>query len=237
LEYEREDALQRVLRARNIRGLLLDILEPPPVRLKWGEFCAVNCRLGSFVPPLHTVYQDVFSATREVWNRAFQRGYRRVGFAIFVGGQDPLGDDALRDAAILWTRAKSKKPSVPPIFLNPSEDWWHSTVKWYRKWRPDAVLGLNIAILQALEAEGGVKVPEEMGFARMAETLAEESGRVAGLVDADDSIGRAALDQLDLCLRTHQYGLPDVRIHHLIEPRWQEGASMPFRGKVPCGHE
>ncbi|MEI6033097.1 MAG: LacI family DNA-binding transcriptional regulator [Verrucomicrobiae bacterium] len=229
LDYEKEDAMQRVLRARNIRGLLLDIYEPPAVRLNWGDFCAVNCRLGSFLPPLHTVYQDVFSATRELWHGAHQRGYRRIGFAMFVGGHDPLGDDALRDAAILWTRAKSKKPTVPPIFLNPLKGWWHSTVKWYRRWKPDAVLGLNIAILQALEAEGGVKVPGEVGFARLAATRDEEAGRVAGLVDADHSIGRAALDQLDLCLRTHQYGLPDVRIHHLIEPRWQEGASMPAR--------
>jgi hypothetical protein len=80
--------------------------------------------------------------------------------------------------------------------------------------------------------EGGVKVPEDVGFARLVMEDGAEIGKIAGLMDPDESIGRAAIDQLDLCLRTHQYGLPEVRMHHLIEPRWQDGASMPARMEI-----
>ena len=225
-DYADDAALQRVLRARNMRGLLLDMFEPPCVNLNWGDFCAVSCRLGSFLPPLHTVYQDVVAATEELWRGARARGYRRIGFAMFEYGKAQIEDDDLRRTAIEWTRLRSQGEDVPPLFIDPSQEWWHKTRRWYRKWMPDAVLGLNIAIFQALTMEGGVKVPEEVGFARLVTINASEIGRIAGLVDPDDLIGRAAIDQLDLCLRTHQYGLPEVRMHHLIEPRWQEGASM-----------
>ena len=226
-QYANDAALQRVLRARNIRGLLLDMIEPPCVNLKWSDFCAVNCRLGSFLPPLHTVYQDVVSAIEALWQGAHARGYRRIGFAMLEYDKSPLDDDALRRAAISLTQNQSG--AVPPLILKSSQDWWHKTPKWYRKWKPDAVLGLNVAILHSLRLEGGVKVPEEVGFARLVWENETEIGKIAGLVDPEESIGRAAIDQLDLCLRTHQYGLPEVRMHHLIEPRWQEGASMPVR--------
>lgn len=226
-QYADDAALQRVLRARNIRGLLLDMLEPPCANLDWGDFCAVNCRLGSFLPPLHTVYQDVVSAIEALWHGAHAHGYRRIGFAMLEYGKTLLDDDALRRAAISLTQNQSE--AVPPLILKSSQDWWHKTSRWYRKWKPDAVLGLNIAILHALRLEGGVRVPEEAGFARLVWEDTDEKGEIAGLMDPDEFIGRAAIDQLDLCLRTHQYGLPEVRMHHLIEPRWQEGASMPNR--------
>jgi len=226
-QYADDAALQRVLRARNIRGLLLDMFEPPCVNLDWGDFCAVNCRLGNFLPPLHTVYQDVLSAIEALWQGAHARGYRRIGFAMLEYDNAALDDDALRRAAISWTQNQSE--AVPPLILKSSQDWWHKTPRWYRKWNPDAVLGLNVAILHALTMEGGVKVPEEVGFARLVSEDGAEIGQVAGLVDPEEPIGRAAIDQLDLCLRTHQYGLPEVRMHHLIEPRWQEGASLPAR--------
>jgi len=228
-QYADDPALQRVLRTRNIRGLLLDMIEPPCVNLDWSDFCAVNCRLGSFLPPLHTVYQDVVKAIEALWRGAHERGYRRIGYAMFEYGKTLIEDDELRRSAIAWTRSQSKGEDVPPLFIGPSQDWWHKTPGWYRKWKPDAVLGLNVAILRALTMEGGVKVPEEAGFARLVTEDGAEIGQVAGLVDPEVSIGRAAIDQLDLCLRTHQYGLPEVRMHHLIEPRWQEGESMPVR--------
>jgi LacI family transcriptional regulator len=226
-QYAGDATLQRVLRTRNIRGLLLDMFEPPCVNLDWGAFCAVNCRLGGFLPPLHTVYQDVVAAIEALWRGAHARGYRRIGFAMLEYDKTPLDDDALRRAAISLTQNQSE--AVPPLILKSSQDWWHKTPRWYRKWKPDAVIGLNVAILRALTMEGGVKVPEEAGFARLVTEDGAEIGQVAGLVDPEVSIGRAAIDQLDLCLRTHQYGLPEVRMHHLIEPRWQEGASMPLR--------
>ena len=226
-QYVDDAALQRVLRARNIRGLLVDMIEPPCVNLNWSDFCVVNCRLGSFLPPLHTVYQDVVSAIEALWQGAHARGYRRIGFAMFEYGKALIEDDALRRAAISLTQ--NQGGAVPPLIVNSSQDWWHKTPRWYRKWKPDAVLGLNVAILHALTMEGGVQVPEEVGFARLVTEDGAEIGKIAGLVDPEEPIGRAAIDQLDLCLRTHQYGLPEVRMHHLIEPRWQEGASMPFR--------
>ena len=202
-QYADDAALQRVLRARNIRGLLLDMIEPPCVNLKWSDFCAVNCRLGSFLPPLHTVYQDVVSAIEALWQGAHARGYRRIGFVMLEYGKTLLDDDALRRAAISLTQNQSE--AVPPLILKSSQDWWHKTPTWYRKWKPDAVLGLNAAILHALMLEGGVKVPENVGFARLVTEEGTESGQVAGLVDPEEPIGRAAIDQLDLCLRTHQY--------------------------------
>ena len=226
-QYADDAALQRVLRARNIRGLLLDMFEPPCVNLNWSDFCAVNCRLGGFLPPLHTVYQDVVSAIEALWQGAQARGYRRIGFAMLEYDNVVLNDDALRRAAISLTQNQSE--AVPPLILKSSQDWWHKTPRWYRKWKPDAVIGMNVAFLRALTMEGGVKVPEEVGFARLVTEDGAEIGKVAGLVDPEVSIGRAAIDQLDLCLRTHQYGLPEVRMHHLIEPRWQEGASLPSR--------
>ena len=72
-------------------------------------------------------------------------------------------------------------------------------------------------------------VPVESAALKGQDSLLSIVQMPAGIPVGTLAIGRAAIDQLDLCLRTHQYGLPEVRMHHLIEPRWQEGASMPVR--------
>lgn len=228
-------ALQRVLLARGIRGLVIGpFYSPAPLlTLDWERFCAVSCSLGHHQPLLHAVERDAFDGLRLAWQRVYEFGCRRPGLVIFQHTQLQVDDDDGRRAAVLLCR-QERRPElctrVPPLFYGRGETY-KATVRrllaWYRRWRPDVIIGFNTMILGALR-QAGIRVPEETAFVALVRVAGDPE--VAGLREQAEDIGRGAVDLLDQALRTNQWGLPRVRVRHYLEPEWLDGATLPRCG-------
>lgn len=226
-------ALQRILTARGIRGLILGtFFEPQPLlALDWNRYCAVNIAHSDYQPPLHMVAHDAFNGVLLAWHRALSYGYRRPGLVILRHARPAsVEDDENRRAAafVLHADAPSGR-KVPPMFYSSREPYdvvAPRVVAWYRKWKPDAVIGFNTFIRDILVHEGHVRIPATTGFASL---TGEQDNPYAGISDSALEIGRAAVDFLQLALRTNQWGLPRLRIRHYLEPEWIDGATLPRR--------
>lgn len=224
-------ALQRILVARGIRGLVIaPFFDPKPaLDLEWNRFCAVACGISPHMAPLNVVEHDAFDAVLLAWRRVLSYGYRRPGLAILrhappVSVED---DDSRRAAALLLHAKGAPGGKVPPLFYSehdPYDVWVERVVAWYRRWKPDAVIAFNNAVRHILVNDGHVRIPEGTAFAVL---TGQPEERLAGIKEQAVEIGRAAVDLLQLALRTNQWGLPHTRIRHYLEPEWIDGETLP----------
>ena len=189
----------------------------------------------SFQPPLHAVAQDTFDAAIVAWRRVLASGYRRPGFVIILHALPVhVEDDDTREAAVLFLQ-KGRAPDelIPPLFLSHTDTratLARNFVAWYRRWKPDAVIGFNPMVMEFLLHDAKVRVPDQVGFATLTNWPAEG---FAGIKEAADEAGAAAVDLLQQTLRANQWGLPKTRIRHYLEPQWVDGPTLPRRRSSP----
>ena len=230
-DYANSAALQRVLISRGLTGLIVSpLVEAQPVlTLEWSKFCGVSVGITPYQPPLHSVAQDTFTGAILAWRQARAYGYRRLGLAIALHGLPThLEDDDNRSAAALLLH-KDCAPAerVPLLFhrlTEPYETQAKQVVLWYRRWKPDAVIGFNSMTKHILVHDAKIRIPRDAGFAALTTSPKESE---AGIREAADEIGAAAMDLLQFTLRTNQWGLPKKRIRHHLEPQWIDGPTLP----------
>jgi len=233
-DYRNSAALQRTLLARGLRGLIVAAFfeEQPAVMLNWNKFCAVSIGLSPYQPPLHAVAQDAHDGVFMAWRKALDYGYRRPGFAIGLHALPVhVEDDENRQSAALFLHQKDRAPSerIPPFFRSLADSYEvraRGFAAWYRRWKPDAVIGFNNLEMQFLVREAKARIPDQVGFAALSTWPAEG---IAGIKDTPQGVGAAAVDLLQQTLRTNQWGLPETRIRHYLEPQWLDGPTLPRR--------
>lgn len=220
--------ISRVLRARNITGILLP---PQPGRLThinfdWENFSAISFGYSLARPRLHVVtnaqYRSVHIAIRAM--RA--RGYRRIGFAT-VQATDVRTDRNFSSGYLAEQRRYNEKYSVPMFIYDDVADARRKHfVKdfglWYKAHKPDAVLSLDGEISGAL-AELGIKA-ETCGHASL---MTSPTGDLAGVYQNGPMIGRTAVDFLVGMIHRNERGIPSVPLYILVDSTWRDAPSLP----------
>ncbi len=232
-EYPTPESITRVLYNRGIRGLLVPAIHNPEskraIELDWSKFTAVCCGVGRIRPPLHTATNDIFSATRLVWETVAKAGFKRIGAALFC--HDPIADDD-------WERIGASSASVKLLGLNESENIpihtgevfdEDSLMSWYHKYKPEVVIGFNHSTGETLE-RCGVRIPEDVEFVSL---ISPQDSKWSGLKRHVDDVASASVDILNNELRENQWGIPSVPHVTLIQPDWNLGST--FRGTPPMG--
>jgi len=217
--------LTRIIRARGIRGVVFQAFrdrEPPPsLELDWSRFAGVWCPAGRIRPPIHAVNFDAFLGSRLAFSKAREAGYRRIGPALF--SHDPATeDDRARQGGILCEQAELPSSRRLPALarLHGDEDAFRH---WFRKWKPDCVIGFTNTALAMLE-NMGLRVPEDVGFASL--SVESDGSRVSGVIKDWDALVRAAVELLVSELRENHLGIPHAKKYVLIEPEWNEGETF-----------
>jgi LacI family transcriptional regulator len=199
----------------------------------WGE--SMPKSPGGPTLSLFRAGADHFGSILRVWDIAWQRGYRRIGVALFELRPGST-DDVLRWGGVqACLRQVPKQHRVPPFVRKVEVGESLVGVGSFRKWvdqnRPDAVIGFNAYFLVALRRQG-FRVPADMGFASLHVNLntrpAEDSFEdESGMEEVRLKSMMAAIDLLDQQIRHHQYGLPPRPRVQLIQPEWIEGTTLP----------
>lgn len=220
--------LEKILRARNIRGILIPPLGSLDIHwgeIHWGNFCIV--RFGHSVANLraHLVTSDQLTDGMMAFENIWNQGYRRIAYV------------TTRDTAIKGTRFSAGfllgqlrvqvKPLLSPFLLSdqkdPGEDQ-KRLMSWLRKIRPDAIL-TDVTYLHSLLTKCDYHVPEDIGLAVTSVLDGEAS---AGIDQNSREIGRAAIQMLISLINHNECGIPEVCRELLIEGRWVNGDTLPL---------
>lgn len=221
--------LEKILRARNIRGILI----PPhgALDLKWGEFrwddfCIV--RFGHSVPKprAHLVTSDQLTDGMIAFENIWSKGYRRIAY---VTTRDTAVKGARFSAGFLQGQLKVRaRAQLRPLLLsdekNPAEDR-EQLATWLRKARPDAIL-TDIQYLHGLLTKCGYHVPEDIG---LAVTSVLDGNAKAGIDQNSRESGKAAVQLLISLINHNERGVPGICRELLIEGRWVDGDTLPLR--------
>jgi len=229
-EYESAERLEKVLRARNIQGILL----PPQFNaiginwggFRWGDFCIIRFGHSVSNPRAHLVTSDQLTdgiiAFENVWNK----GYRRIAY---VTTHDTAVKGARFSAGFLQGQLRvGTRVRLRPLLLgdeqNPKQDR-EQLAAWLRQHKPDAIF-TNLPYVHNLLGKCGYQVPKDIG---LAVTSVLDAGAGAGIDQNSIEIGKAAIQMLISLINHNERGIPEVCRELLIEGRWVDGDTLPSK--------
>lgn len=227
--------LSDVLYNRGILGVIIRDLYSGSFfeSFDWSRFVTVASGRGDYRPPVHVVVPNYFRAVQDAWDKAWERGYRRIGLALFDAPM--LFDYQDRNAAFLDRQQRVPASGRIPVFaLKPGLKVDSPAVKkgineWMLRYKPDVILSFNSAFYWLLRAAGW-RIPEQVGFIDL--LILSNLPRPAwpGLVASADECGRHTIDWLNSLLQAGERGLPAHPATMSIDMRWYDG--KPARRKT-----
>lgn len=227
-EYESFARLEKVLRARNINGILI----PPHGTLwpsnwqefQWNDFCIVRFGHSVLHPRAHLVTSDQLTDGMIAFENIWNKGYHRIAF---VTTRDTTIRGTRFSAGFLLGQLKmGAKSRVYPLLMGDKKSLKEDQKKlvtWLRKIKPDAVFTDRPGFRRLL-ASCGYQVPKDIGLAA---TSVLDGGASAGIDQNSKEIGKAAIQMLISLINHNERGIPDVCRELLIEGRWVDGDTLP----------
>lgn len=224
------ERLNTVLQARGIRGLLLLPAWDPPdfSQLRWERYAGVYADYGISRPALHCVCPDHFRALSAVLERLLELGYRRPGLAMIAHHDERL-QHRWEGAFLAFQRRAAAVRPVPPLVL--PEITREKFCHWFRRHRPDVVLGHDCDILTWMRA-CGANIPRTHGFFCLNSAI-PPPGRCAGLDQQPHLIGARAIDIVVAQLHRNEYGPPAFADLTTIPARWVDGPTIRATAAPP----
>lgn len=222
------ERLNRVLRARGIRGVIVVGLMkenrlPPRFSVTWQNHAAVVTGVRTREPTLPFACVDHHALVLEAMEQARRLGYRRPALAL-ERGIDELVDG--RFSAGFWFGQQTLAPEDRlPVFheIEAARAEPERFLAWYRAHRPDAIFTLHTVVREWLAAEG-VQAPRDVGLVQLERRLGCEDW--SGMDQHNDLAGEAAVDMLISLLHNDEIlGLPDLPRAALVGASWSEGAT------------
>lgn len=219
------EQLNRVLRARGIRGALVVGLMrenrlPPRFSVTWQNHAVVVTGVRTREPTLNFACVDHHELVIEAMEQARQLGYRRPGL-VLEGAIDRLVDG--RFGAGFWAAQQSLPESdrTPAFFdVETARAEPARFDAWYRANRPDVILTLHTVVREWLEA-AGPRAPRDIGLIQL--ELRRGCEDWAGMDQHNDLTGEAAVDMLVSLLHGAEIGLPSAPRATLIGASWRAG--------------
>lgn len=232
-DYGSAKRLGAVIYSRGIKGIILGKLcvEGFFESFPWEHFAAVACDSGFVRPALPMVMPDHAHAVHRAWAEAAAAGYRRIGLVLFK--EITAVDYFDKVSAFLFNqRLLPVRDRLGVCHLDPLKP--DTLADWVRKEKPDAILGFNGYVHFRL-TQLGYEIPRDFGFIAL---MAGETPRsnLTRLRENLQLVGQIALDQLDIFLRTNQYGPPKIASTLMIESQWVPGSTLPGPGTMPGRH-
>ncbi len=213
--------LAKVLHARGITGA---VLLPFNTAQDLGDFdfsrlAAVQMDYGLIRPQLHTILPDHFLSMVHTLERLAARGYRRIGLCL-----EQRKDARLKNKWIAGYLAhvRGDDTALPPL-VSPQAMTPALFLPWFRRHRPDVIVGHVQEIVAWLRA-AGVRVPADTGFFNL--NLTERTGPCAGLDLQPRRLGAVAVETVVGMMHRQERGVPAQAQTVTLEASWNEGPTL-----------
>ncbi|MCF7837220.1 MAG: LacI family DNA-binding transcriptional regulator [Candidatus Marinimicrobia bacterium] len=220
----------RVLRTRGIRGVVVGPhrLQAPPVGPDWDVFWQSFsfALLGvSFAHvPLHRASSHHYLCMLNGLQALTRLGYQRVALANHADMDDRYMHQFVGAAGGHATEVPPAR-RVPPLLAKTLNR--ETCLRWFEKYRPDAILSGEPLITGWLES-AGIKIPRDVGYAV---TNNQGHAHIAGIDQRLPIVGANATDLVATQLYHNETGLPPHQLLVLSEGMWVDGPTAP--GKAP----
>jgi len=219
-EYPHSAALDRVLQARGIQGVILGALwhRQEMVQLDWDRYAVVKINQEPRELPLDTVASNQMRAVRLAMQRMRDKGLRRIGLA--VAALDELHNNQLFTAGYFVEENDPRAPDfVPPLVFErrPWPDIRQEAVDWALRHQLDAVLcnWNNFDQVAARAAEALGRPCRYVPLDADAHTI-----RFGGVEQNHREVSRRAVNMIIGQLNTFRKGRPGSPMLSLVEPLW-----------------
>lgn len=213
--------LAEILKARGVRGVLLGPrwLDEPDIMFPWADFSVVLVGESVYGPNLYRVCNHHVHSCSTCLRVAVERGYRRIGVALFRRGEVQRSFDYLLGVDQFMRTGEHQVEIEPWLFESFDAD---ATESWIRSKRLDCVVSLSAQVGRCVMAMPPVQ-GRRIGFAILS---LEKDSPWAGIDQHLDQIGAASVDLLRNLLLSGERGAPLQPRILLIEGEWKEGNSI-----------
>ncbi len=214
--------LNDILVSRGIRGLIIGPFnkDRDELDLDWPRFATVAVGYSLRKPEPHRVTRDVFHDMLFVLELLQAKGYQRFGLVIDTSRmirRAQFAEGGLK-AYERWHSVTPVEPFLPgKIERAPFLDW-------YRKNRPDVVIGFEERYASWLQEEG-LNIPRDVAFVDFSKTHASNPF-YSGFSPNYPLLATTSVDRLAALLRENNFGLPEFSRATTVEGHWHPGSSI-----------
>lgn len=218
-----------ILRARNIRGLLIVGLMhqnrlPERLSCLWEEFPVVITGVRLHEPTLSFACSDHHALALQAFEKAVSLGYRRPALVLdevidqlvegrftagFLTGQSRFVPPRQRTRPFFSVTAARQNPKV--------------FAEWLEETNPDVIFTLYHEVRRWLQALGK-RVPDDVGLIQY--EWRDDHGDWAGMHQHNDLVGEAAVDMLVTMIHHHERGVPEHPRATMIGSSWVDGTTV-----------
>lgn len=238
-EYSSFPALNRVLHARGIQGVLVQAFRDTiHIDLEWQRFFTVFIGPENDLARVHNVQADFRSALHQAVKACRDRGYRKIGLALMnhaaSGTNIPFQAQALYERLGL-ERDSGQQPQI--LTYEPAEGFAPQFYRWFREERPEVVVSTNIQPYYWLTSaqhydrrQKNRKIPGDIAFVCTRYTI--DAPEVAHMDLREKEQGKQAVDLVHQQLQHGAIGKPEIPLRLLIPPDFVDGPSLPEIGSA-----
>ncbi len=218
-----ERRLAAILRARDIRGALIGPLtaDSAKLQLDWSSVAAVAVGFSVCEPGLHRVANHATQTMRLALETLHARGRSRWGVYLREGIDARVDYSWSSTFMHTWHRHHPEAALLPPLLCRKWERAEFQT--WFRRHRPDAVVTIQLEVLDWLRSLA--RVPQEVAFVHL--DWAPEMGDIAGIDQQSERVGAAGIEQVAAQLSQHELGVPTTPKTIYVGSAWREGWTVP----------
>lgn len=227
------EELQRVLWARGIEGVVLNIDQPvQPWRFDWKRISFVSVGLGC--DQARHIASDWFGGVRLAVKQARERGYRRIGH-LELRHANPAIEQQIAAAMALSSveleRDFGPQPKHLPVggALHHAERrvWFDRAFPaWLEKERPDVVIDGSMMALPTL-LQLGWRPGKGPGLVTLFRSFRPNFAAISAVDHNFEEQGRLAVEMLASLMRQGIRGLPALPARVVVPCTWHEAASLP----------
>ncbi len=212
--------LDSILLSRGIYGVLLlpTWSMPDWSALNWTRYAAVYCDYVIDRPPLHCVCCNHYRSMTAVLSRLAARGYRRPALYVERGRDERM---QRRYSGAFRAFHEDAATMVPPLIVEePARAEFQA---WFRKHKPDVVIGHHTEAIAWMEA-CGARVPRTHGFVSL--NAVYNTQPCAGLDQQPRELGARAVELLIAQIQRNELGVPEWPTTTTIAAKWIEGPTV-----------
>lgn len=226
------DRLNRILRARGIRGVIVVGLMrenrlPQRFSVTWQNHAVVVTGVRTRQPTLPFACADHHSLVLDAMEQTRRLGYRRPAL-VLEHAIDALVDG--RFSAGFWLGQQSLPESDRlPAFLDVEAARTEPALfhAWRERHQPDVIFTLHTVVREWLQA-AGLRVPRDMGLVQL--EMRSDCADWAGIDQHNDQTGEAAVDMLISQIHNDDIlGMPASPRSTFIGGSWREGNTVRFQ--------
>lgn len=224
--------VHRVLKARGVRAILLPQLplDLLPLNIPWTDFAVVAISYSFTQAEVHRVVNAHFNGMMLCYEKLRAAGRRRIGLVLQRDDDNRAHHYWL--SGFLGASHIGGGAALKPLLLDAMDDEARF-MEWFKKTRPDAIIGLSRHYVLKWLQKCGAKVPAEVSYVCLDARL-DAARPEAGIRQSWGEIFSTAVELIAAQLSHNESGLPSVPKVMLIDGAWCDGETFapmsPSRG-------